>query len=192
MEALLVPAAAVALAEIGDKTQLLAFLLAARFRRPLPILAGMALATLANHGLAGALGSWIAHHVNADALRWILGGGFIALALWMLVPDKADDDELRVASGWGVFATTLIAFFLAEIGDKTQVATVALAMNYDSALAVVLGTTLGLMAVNTPAVFLGDRFAHRIPMKLVHGAAAVLFALFGIAALTGIGGSLLH
>lgn len=192
MEALLVPAAAVALAEIGDKTQLLAFLLAARFRRPLPILAGMALATLANHGIAGVLGGWIAAHLDADVLRWILGGGFIAMALWMLVPDKADDDELRVASGWGVFTTTLVAFFLAEIGDKTQVATVALAMNYDSVIAVVLGTTLGLMAVNTPAIFLGDKFAHKIPMKLVHGAAAILFALFGIAALTGAGDSLMQ
>jgi putative Ca2+/H+ antiporter (TMEM165/GDT1 family) len=158
----------------------------------LPILAGMTIATLANHGIAGVLGGWIASHLDADVLRWILGGGFIAMALWMLVPDKADDDDLRVASGWGVFTTTLVAFFLAEIGDKTQVATVALAMNYDSVLAVVLGTTLGLMAVNTPAIFLGDKFAHKIPMKLVHGAAAILFILFGIAALTGAGESLMQ
>ncbi|MDX9740673.1 MAG: TMEM165/GDT1 family protein [Gammaproteobacteria bacterium] len=190
MEALLVPAAAVALAEIGDKTQLLAFLLAARFRSPLPILAGMAVATLANHGIAGALGGWIAATVDAQVLRWILGGGFLAMAVWMLVPDKADDAELGVASGLGVFTATLIAFFLAEMGDKTQIATVALAMHYDSAVAVVVGTTLGLMAVNAPAVFLGDRFAQRIPMRLVHIAAAVLFALFGIAALSGAGGSL--
>ena len=185
MEALFVPAAAVALAEIGDKTQLLAFLLAARFRRPLPILAGMTIATLANHGAAGAIGGWIAATLDADILRWVLGGGFLAMALWLLIPDQADDAEPRFASSLGVFTTTLVAFFLAEISDKTQLATVALAMHYESVLAVVIGTTLGLVAINAPAVFLGDRFARRIPMKLVHVLAAVLFALFGVAVLAG-------
>lgn len=187
METLLVSAAAVALAEIGDKTQLLAFLLAARFRRPLPILAGMAIATLANHGIAGAVGGWLATMIDAQMLRWILGAGFLAMAAWILVPDRADDEELRIASDLGVFTATLVAFFLAEIGDKTQIATVGLAMHYTSPLAVIVGTTLGMMAVNTPAVFLGEKLARRIPMRPVHIAAAVVFALFGIAALAGFG-----
>lgn len=187
MEALFVSAAAVALAEIGDKTQLLAFLLAARFCRPLPILAGMAVATLANHGIAGAFGGWLATMIDAQMLRWILGIGFLAMAAWILVPDRADDDELRIASDLGVFTATLVAFFLAEIGDKTQIATVGLAMHYASPIAVIIGTTLGMMAVNTPAVFLGEKLANRIPMRLVHIAAAIVFALFGIAALAGFG-----
>ncbi|MEI8302877.1 MAG: TMEM165/GDT1 family protein [Burkholderiales bacterium] len=186
MEALLVSTGIVALAEIGDKTQLLSFVLAAKFRRPLPICLGILVATLANHALAGAVGAWLTTVLGPTALRWGLGVSFIAMAAWMLVPDRFDESEARFAR-LGVFGTTLIAFFVAEMGDKTQVATVALAARYHEFIAVVAGTTLGMMLANVPAVVLGDRIAHRLPVRLVHGIAAAVFALLGVATLAGAG-----
>ncbi|MCD6661948.1 MAG: TMEM165/GDT1 family protein [Comamonas sp.] len=190
MEAFLVSTGVVALAEIGDKTQLLAFVLAARFKKPLPIIGGILLATLVNHGLAGALGAWITELVRPGVLRWVLGASFIAMAVWTLVPDKIDDDETRVARRLGVFGATLVTFFLAEMGDKTQIATVAMAAHYGVPLAVVAGTTLGMMIADVPAVFVGDRLSGRIPMKLVHTVAAAVFALLGAATLLGAGANL--
>ena len=189
MEAFLVSTGIVALAEIGDKTQLLAFVLAAKFRRPLPIIAAIFVATIANHAFAAAIGAWITSLLGPDILRWVLGASFIAMAAWTLIPDKIDDDDLALAK-YGVFLTTLIAFFIAEMGDKTQVATVALAARYDSVIAVVCGTTFGMMLANVPAVYLGDRIAGRIPLKLVHGIAALIFAALGVATLLGAGARL--
>lgn len=183
MESLLLSTGIVALAEIGDKTQLLSFLLAARYKRPWPIILGIFVATVANHALAGAVGAWITTLIGANALRWILGISFIAMAMWMLVPDKLDGAEAE-SPRFGVFGATVIAFFLAEMGDKTQVATVALAAQYPSAVAwVVLGTTLGMMIANAPAVLIGDRLAERMPVRLVHGIAAAVFAVLGVATL---------
>jgi len=189
MEAFLVSTGIVALAEIGDKTQLLAFVLAAKFRRPLPIVAAIFIATIANHAFAAAIGTWITGLLGPDILRWVLGVSFLAMAAWTLVPDKLDDEDTRLA-GYGVFMTTLIAFFVAEMGDKTQVATVALAARYDALIAVVCGTTLGMMIANVPAVYLGDRIANRVSLKLVHGIAAAVFAVLGVATLMGAGASL--
>jgi putative Ca2+/H+ antiporter (TMEM165/GDT1 family) len=180
MEALLIPTGVVALAEIGDKTQLLAFILAARFRKPWPIIAGILCATLVNHGLAGALGAWITSVLSPDVLRWVLGLSFIGMAAWTLIPDKIEEEEMQVAKRLGVFGATLITFFLAEMGDKTQVATIALAAHYASALLVVIGTTLGMLIADVPAVFVGDRFGSKIPMKLVHSIAAGIFATLGV------------
>ncbi len=184
MEAFLVSTGIVALAEIGDKTQLLAFILAARFRKPLPIVLGILIATLANHGVAGALGAWITTVVSPEILRMVLGLSFIAMAIWVLIPDKFEETNATLTR-FGVFGTTLITFFLAEIGDKTQVATVALAAQYHALGLVVLGTTLGMMIANVPAVFLGERIAHKIPVRLVHGIAAAIFAVLGVATLLG-------
>jgi putative Ca2+/H+ antiporter (TMEM165/GDT1 family) len=189
MEAFLVSTGIVALAEIGDKTQLLSLLLAARYRKPLPIIMGILVATLANHFLAGAVGAWITTVIGKDALRWILGLSFIAMAVWIMIPDKIDDTETGEAR-YGVFAATVVAFFLAEMGDKTQVATVALAAQYQSLVAVVCGTTLGMMLANVPAVLLGDKAAKRLPLKLVHGIAALIFAALGVAALLNVGDAL--
>lgn len=186
LEAFLMSTGIVTLAEIGDKTQLLAFMLAARFRRPWPIVAGILIATVANHAFAAAVGHWITQWLGPELLRWVLGGSFIAMAVWMLIPDKLDEDEVSTPA-MGVLGATIVAFFLAEMGDKTQVATVALAAQYAAFLAVVAGTTLGMMIANVPAVFLGDRVAHRIPVRLVHGIAAALFAALGVAALMGVG-----
>lgn len=189
MEAFLVSSGIVALAEIGDKTQLLAFILAAKFRRPLPIIVGILVATLANHGFAGAVGAWITTLMGPETLRWVLGVSFIAMAAWTLVPDKFDEDDAKLAR-FGVFGTTLIAFFLAEMGDKTQVATIALAAQYQNLFAVVAGTTFGMMLANVPAVIMGDRIAHKMPVKLVHRIAAGIFAVLGIATLLGAGQAL--
>jgi putative Ca2+/H+ antiporter (TMEM165/GDT1 family) len=189
MEALLVSTGVVALAEIGDKTQLLAFLLAARFKKPLPIILGILCATLVNHGLAGALGAWITHTVSPEALRWVLGLSFIGMAAWTLVPDKIEDEEASIASRFGVFGATLVTFFLAEMGDKTQIATIAMAAHYGTPLLVIAGTTLGMLIADVPAVFVGDKLAGKIPMKLVHGIAAAMFAILGIATLLGVGAS---
>ncbi len=169
MEAFLVSTGIVALAEMGDKTQLLALILAARFRKPWPIVLGIFVSTLVNHGLAGAVGSWVTHALGPDVLRWILGGSFIAMALWMLIPDKLDDDEVPKSTRFGVFLTTVVAFFLAEMGDKTQIATVMLAARFDAWAEVVAGTTLGMMLANVPVVFFGERIMRRVPIKLVHG-----------------------
>ena len=190
MQALLISTGVVALAEIGDKTQLLAFLLAARFKKPWPIVLGILAATLVNHGLAGALGAWITSALDPVWLRWGLGVSFLAMAVWTLVPDKIEDDEARVATRLGVFGATLVTFFLAEMGDKTQIATVALAAQYNALVAVIAGTTLGMMIANVPAVMLGDRIAHRMPTRLVHGIAAAIFAALGLATLLGLGARL--
>jgi putative Ca2+/H+ antiporter (TMEM165/GDT1 family) len=186
MEAFLVSTGIVALAEMGDKTQLLAFMLAARFRKPLPIVLGILIATLANHGLAGALGAWVTTLVSADTLRTALGLSFVAMAVWVLIPDKLDGTDTS-SSRLGVFGTSLWTFFLAEIGDKSQIATVALAAQYQALGLVVMGTTLGMMIANVPAVYLGERVAHKIPVRLVHGVAAALFAVLGVATLLGAG-----
>jgi putative Ca2+/H+ antiporter (TMEM165/GDT1 family) len=187
LEPFLVSTGIVALAEIGDKTQLLSFLLAAKFRKPWPIVFGILVATLANHAFAGALGSWITTLLSPMTLRWVLGIGFLAMAVWILVPDKLDEDDARLPGATGIFTTTLIAFFLAEMGDKTQVATVALAAQYQAVVAVVLGTTFGMMIANVPAVLLGERIAHRMPVKLVHRIAAAVFAVLGVMTLLGAG-----
>ncbi len=186
MEAFLISTGIVALAEIGDKTQLLAFILAAKFRKPLPIVVGILVATIANHSFAGALGSWITSLMGPETLRWVLGVSFIAMAIWTLIPDKFDAEDARLTR-FGVFGTTLVAFFLAEMGDKTQVATIALAAQYHAFFSVVAGTTLGMMIANVPAVLLGDRIAHRMPVRLVHAIAAAIFALLGVATLLGAG-----
>jgi len=189
MDAFLVSTGIVALAEIGDKTQLLAFLLAARFRRPLPIVFGIFAATIANHAFAAAVGALVSKLLGPDVMRWVLGLAFIGMAAWIMVPDDIDEEESAPAR-FGVFLTTLIAFFLAEMGDKTQVATVALAARYPSAVAVVAGTTLGMMLANVPAVYFGDRIAGRVPLKLVHGIAALIFLVLGAATLFGLGRNL--
>jgi putative Ca2+/H+ antiporter (TMEM165/GDT1 family) len=192
MEAFLISTGVVALAEIGDKTQLLALVLAARFRKPVPIILGILVATLANHAMAGAAGAWISAVLGPTAMRWLLGLSFIGMAAWMLKPDRLDDDdpagERRAAtSRLGVFGSTLVAFFLLEMGDKTQIATVALAAKYAALGAVVLGTTLGMMLANVPAVLLGEVAATRLPMRLVHRIAAVIFLALGATVLLGFG-----
>ena len=188
MEAFVISTGIVALAEIGDKTQLLAFLLAAKFRKPVPIVLGILVATLANHAFAAALGAWINTLMGPEVMRWVLGISFIAMAGWTLIPDKLDEEESSLGK-YGVFATTLIAFFLAEMGDKTQIATVALAARYDAVIAVVAGTTVGMMIANVPAVYFGERIANKISLKLVHGIAAALFLALGVATLLGAGES---
>lgn len=190
MESLLVSTGVVALAEIGDKTQLLAFLLAARFKKPLPIILGILIATIVNHGLAGALGAWITATLSPDVLRWVLGLSFISMAVWTLIPDKIEEEETQIARKFGVFGATLITFFLAEMGDKTQIATVAMAAHYAAPLLVVIGTTLGMLIADVPAVFAGDKLAGKIPMKLVHSIAAAIFAALGVATLLGAGSGL--
>lgn len=189
MEAFLVSTGIVALAEMGDKTQLLSLVLAARFRRPLPIILGILVATLVNHGLAGAAGAWLTTVLGPTVLRWILGLSFIAMAVWMMIPDKLDEDEARTPR-LGVFGATVVSFFMAEMGDKTQFATVALAARFHDLLPVVLGTTLGMMIANVPAVLLGEKVAKAMPLQLVHGIAACIFAVMGGLALFNAGGAL--
>jgi Ca2+/H+ antiporter, TMEM165/GDT1 family len=188
MEAFLISTGLVALAEMGDKTQLLSLVLAARFRKPWPIVLGILAATLANHALAGALGASVTRLLGPDVLRWIVGASFIAMAAWMLIPDKLDEGDVAAARpGLGVFATTLVAFFLAEMGDKTQVATVVLAARFNAWAAVVLGTTLGMMLANVPVVCFGDRITRRVPIRTVHVVSALVFLALGAAALLGFG-----
>jgi len=179
LEAFLVSAGVVALAEIGDKTQLLALLLATRYRRPVPIVLGIFVATVANHAGASAIGSWLMNLVGADTMRWILGLSFLAMAGWTLIPDSPPD-ESSTAPRFGIFLTTVIAFFLVEMGDKTQIATVALAAQFHSILWVVLGTTIGMMLANVPVVYLGDALIRRVPMKWVRAVAALSFAALGV------------
>jgi putative Ca2+/H+ antiporter (TMEM165/GDT1 family) len=186
MEAILTSTRVVALAEIGDKTQLLSLLLAARYKKPLPIISGILIATLANHFAAGALGAWLSSLFTPEAKRWIVGGSLLAIAAWTLKPDKFEGD-VRDASRYGVFALTCVVFFLAEMGDKTQIATIALAAKYDALMLVVIGTTLGMMIANVPVVFLGSAASHRIPFRAVRFVAALLFAVLGVAALLGVG-----
>ena len=182
MEAFLVSTGIVALAEMGDKTQLLALLLAARFRKPWPIVAGIFVATIANHALAGAAGAWVTTVLGPEALRWVLGLSFIAMALWMLIPDKVDDLASNDSPRFGVFGTTVVVFFLAEMGDKTQIATVMLAAQYNPYW-VVVGSTLGMMLANAPVVWFGDAITRRVPIRAVHIVSAVVFAALGVAAL---------
>lgn len=182
----LLSTAIVALAEMGDKTQLLALLLAARFRKPVPILVAILLATLINHGLSAVLGQWVTTVIGPEVLLWIVSIGFIAMAIWMLIPDELGDENASI-NKWqkfGVFGATFILFFLAEIGDKTQIATVALAARFDSVFWVMLGTTLGMMLANAPAVFLGDKLANRLPISLIHKIGAAIFLVIGVATLT--------
>jgi putative Ca2+/H+ antiporter (TMEM165/GDT1 family) len=186
LEAFLTSTLVVALAEIGDKTQLLSLLLAARYKRPLPIVAGILIATLANHFVAGAFGAWVSSLFSPQILRWIVGVSLLAIAAWTLKPDKFDG-EVRESTRYGLFALTCVVFFVAEIGDKTQIATIVLAARYQSLVAVVTGTTLGMMIANVPVVFLGSVAAHRIPFKLVRVIAAIVFAVLGVAALAGWG-----
>ncbi|WP_418319963.1 TMEM165/GDT1 family protein [Piscinibacter sakaiensis] len=187
MEAFFISTGVVALGEMGDKTQLLAMMLAARFRRPLPIIGGILVATLANHALAGLVGDWVAHTLGPELLRWVIGLSFIAMAGWMLIPDKIDADAATTRQRFDVFGTTVVAFFLAEMGDKTQIATVALAAHYSALAAVVAGTTLGMMLANVPAVFLGDTIAKKVSMTLVHAIAAAIFAALGVMTLLNVG-----
>ncbi|MFM8623774.1 MAG: TMEM165/GDT1 family protein [Betaproteobacteria bacterium] len=182
MEALFVSAGLVALAEIGDKTQLLSLVLAARFRQPWTIALGIGLATLANHALAAALGAWIGRWLGPDLLPWILGASFLAMAVWMLIPDRLEGDEAVRAPALGVLATTVVVFFLAEMGDKTQVATVVLAARYEALIQVVLGTTAGMMLANGPVVFLGERLTRRLPMTAVRRVSAGIFVLLALLA----------
>jgi Ca2+/H+ antiporter, TMEM165/GDT1 family len=186
MEAFLISTGVVALAEIGDKTQLLAFLLAARFRRPLPIVAGILVSTVLNHAIAAAVGALVSNLLGPHVMRWVLGLSFIAMAAWIMVPDQIDEEESKFAR-FGVFMTTVIAFFLAEMGDKTQIATVALAARFPSTLSVIAGTTFGMLLANVPAVYFGDRFAHKLPVKAVHALAALIFAVLGVLTLLGAG-----
>ncbi|UTH74729.1 TMEM165/GDT1 family protein [Chromobacterium sp. IIBBL 290-4] len=179
MEAFLISTGVVALAEIGDKTQLLALLLASRFKKPVPIILGIFVSTLVNHFVAAAVGQWLMTKVGPDIMRWGLGISFVMMAVWMLIPDKLDEDG-GLRERFGVFGTTVIAFFLAEMGDKTQIATVALAARFHELPMVVAGTTLGMMIANVPAVLLGEVAAKKLPQKLMHGIAAVLFVVLGV------------
>ncbi|NNH76837.1 TMEM165/GDT1 family protein [Acinetobacter sp. ANC 5380] len=185
MHELLISTAIVALAEMGDKTQLLALLLAARFRKPVPILLAILLATLLNHGISAVLGQWITTVLSPDVLLWIVSVGFIAMALWMLVPDELEDetDNINKWQKYGVFGATFVLFFLAEIGDKTQVATVALAARFDSVWWVMIGTTIGMMIANAPAVFVGNKLADKLPIPLIHKIGASIFLIIGVSTL---------
>ena len=185
MQELLSSIVIVALAEMGDKTQLLALLLAARFHKPIPIILAILAATIINHGISALLGQWITEVVNPDWLVWFLAVGFIAMAFWMLIPDKLDDETENI-NKWqklGVFGATFVLFFLAEIGDKTQIATVGLAAKYDSILLVTMGTTIGMLIANVPAVLIGDKFANKLPVALIHKIGAAIFLMLGIATL---------
>ena len=180
MEAFLISTGVVALAEIGDKTQLLSLILAAKYRKPWPICLGILVATLANHAIAGYVGALVARYLTPDVLKWIVAASFLAVALWTLKPDKADDDEAARGARHGVLLATIVAFFVAEIGDKTQVATVVLAAQYHPLWQVVAGTTVGMLLANVPVVVLGSRFASKLPLKAARIAAAILFAALGL------------
>lgn len=179
MESFLVSTGIVAIAEIGDKTQLLALLLAAKFRKPLPIIAGIFIATIANHAGAAVIGSWIAALIGPDTMRWVLAAGFVAMGIWVLIPDKVDDDEADKAPRFGVLLTTIIAFFLLEMGDKTQIATIALAARYPDWWLVTMGTTFGMMIANVPAVLVGQAATQVLPLRVVHIIAALAFFVLG-------------
>ncbi|ASQ45090.1 TMEM165/GDT1 family protein [Legionella clemsonensis] len=183
MEPLFFSAGLIALAEFGDKTQLLAFILATRFKRPLPIILAILLATLANHGLAGVIGVWITSTLSPQSLRWILGLSFIAMAIWSLIPDDIGTNETKIASKVGVFTATFVSFFLAEMGDKTQVATIALTAHYHTPFMIILGTTLGMLLADVPAVFIGEKLAEKLPMTLIRLSAASLFLLIAFVTL---------
>ena len=179
MEAFLISIGVVALGEMGDKTQLLSLLLSVRYRTPIPIILGILVATLLNHGSAGALGDWLTTEIRPDIMKWIIGGSFIGIALWTLVPDKIGD-EAEKKNRFGVFGSTVVAFFLAEMGDKTQVATIALAARFHGLLPVVAGTTIGMLCADVPVVLLGERISKKIPLRVIRGVAALLFLSLGI------------
>ena len=180
-QAFIVSTSVVALAEMGDKTQLLSLILAARYRKPMPIVLGILVATLLNHAIAGALGAWLSSLMRPEVLNWVMAAACSAMGLWILVPDKLDEDDVSVPKQqMGVFFSTVVAFFLSEMGDKTQFATIALAAQYSDVLSVVLGTTLGMMMANAPAVYLGNRFAQRLPTKIIHMIAAIIFIAIGV------------
>ena len=180
-QAFIVSTSVVALAEMGDKTQLLSLILAARYRKPMPIVLGILVATLLNHAIAGALGAWLSSLMRPEVLNWVMAAAFIAMGLWILVPDKLDEDDVAVPKQqMGVFFATVVAFFLAEMGDKTQFATIALAAQYSDVFSVVLGTTLGMMMANAPVVYFGNRFAQRLPTKIIHMIAAIIFIAIGV------------
>ncbi|MEN9810210.1 MAG: hypothetical protein RLZZ488_1777 [Pseudomonadota bacterium] len=183
MESLLNSFLLVFVSEMGDKTQLLALVLAAKFRKPIAIMFGILIATLLNHALASYVGSFVTQFVSPNALKWILAATFIGFGLWMLIPDK--DEGFEEKQKWGPFLTTTVAFFIAEMGDKTQLATVALGAKYAAPIMVTLGTTLGMLAANFPAVLFGHKFTQKVPMKLVHRIASAAFILFGIAIILG-------
>jgi putative Ca2+/H+ antiporter (TMEM165/GDT1 family) len=185
LEALLVSTLVVAVGELGDKTQLLTLVLAARYRKPWPIIAGILVATLANHTVAAWIGQWVRDTVSPDVLRWALALSFFAVAAWALKPDQFDEADAPPVSDRSVFAVTVVAFFLAEIGDKTQIATAILAAKFDSLVAVVAGTTLGMLLVDAPTAFIGDAAAARIPFRAVRIVAAALFAGVGVWVLAG-------
>jgi Ca2+/H+ antiporter, TMEM165/GDT1 family len=188
METILVSLAVVAAAEIGDKTQLLALLLAAKFRKPVAVTMGILVATMANHGLAAWAGVEVARWIGPETMRWIVGVSFIAMGAWTLVPDKMDeDDQPKTWEKAGAFVATTIAFFLVEIGDKTQIATVALGARFGELFLVATGTTLGMLIADVPAVFVGHAMAEKVPLKLVRAIAAAIFVVLGIAALLGFG-----
>ena len=183
MQAFLLSTGIVALAQIGDKTQLLALVLAARFKKPWPIVWGILVATVLNHSMAGALGAWVTTQISPQTLRYILGASFIAMAVWMLVPDKLDDEADSKKPRFGVFGTTVVLLFLAEMGDKTQIATVMLAARFDAYIPVVAGTTLGMMLANAPVVWLGERMTRLVPLRVVHLVSAAIFLGLGLWAL---------
>ena len=183
MQAFLISTGIVALAEMGDKSQLLALVLAARFKKPWPIVWGILVATMLNHAMAGALGAWVSTQISPQTLRYILGASFIAMAVWMLVPDKLDDAADNKKPRFGVFGTTVVLFFLAEMGDKTQIATVMLAARFDAYIPVVAGTTLGMMLANAPVVWLGERMTRLVPLRVVHLVSAAIFLGLGLWAL---------
>ncbi|HET8870973.1 MAG TPA: TMEM165/GDT1 family protein [Aquabacterium sp.] len=187
MESFLISTGVVALGEMGDKTQLLALLLATRFKRPIPIILGILVATLANHAFAGAVGNWVADVIGPVWLRWVVGLSFLGMAVWTLIPDEIEDDLEAGKHVLGVFGTTVVTFFLAEMGDKTQLVTVALAARYQDLVHVVAGTTLGMMIADVPAVFVGDWLVRKVSLKWVHGFAALLFAVMGVMALLNVG-----
>ncbi|MGH7059374.1 MAG: TMEM165/GDT1 family protein [Stellaceae bacterium] len=187
MHAFLVSTAVIALAEIGDKTQILSLMLAARFRRPVPIIFGILLATIANHAAAALVGTLFGSFFAGPWMRWILGASFLGVAVWALFPDRYEESAGPIGRS-GAFGATFVAFFLAEIGDKTQIATIGLAARFETFLPVVIGTTCGMMLANIPAVIIGDRIAGRLPVKAIRIAAAIVFATLGILTLTGIGG----
>ncbi|VVE72606.1 hypothetical protein PAN31117_04454 [Pandoraea anapnoica] len=176
----LVSTGVVALAEIGDKTQLLSLVLAARFKKPVPIILGIFVATLVNHGFAGAVGEWLSTAISPAIMKWAVVASFIGMAIWILIPDKLDDEETNTRRKFGVFVSTVITFFIAEMGDKTQIATVMLAARYQDFFGVVAGTTLGMMLANVPAVLVGHKFSGRLPTRAVHAVAAVIFLVLGV------------
>lgn len=183
MEALIISIGVITLAEIGDKTQLLAFILAAQFKKPLPIILGIFVATLINHCLAGLIGIWITTLLKPNILRWLLAISFILMAIWTLIPDEIEQDEKKISKYLGVFGATFITFFLSEMGDKTQIATIALTAHYHNPILVITGSTLGMLLADLPAVYFGNLFSHKIPMKIIHIIAACAFVIIGLVTL---------